>query len=420
MPAIEPTTPPIGQAAKPQPAFDPSLFAELVQSAMGEAAQIAPAEGEPERPLPPGLAVATDHGATPVAKGITGQLPPSVNAKAPAENANEHAIAQHVVPETPAPPASAQTPRPVSAVPAEAVKDDAKDTSEPVTPTDPAPKPAQFSDTSLPQPIAVATADPPGARVAAAAASTPSTIPKLEEDVATKDVEARKSPAQPASRNAAPEKPTNDADIPTPPAPARIEHADVDVPAPAPASSAIAAPIEHAAAKPLAALPTRAAEQASVVTYTPTPRFAEDVGIAIARHAKGLGDAGDITLRIEPPSLGRIEVKLKFDDGGQIQALISADQPRVLEQLRQAGADLHRGLVDASQRSDIAPPRFEGQNTTSAGFAGTGGQPGQHPPGGGHRHGQQQASHRWQQHLANDAQPFEVIASAAGRVNLVA
>jgi len=173
-----------------------------------------------------------------------------------------------------------------------------------------------------------------------------------------------------------------------------------------------------------AALSAAPVPQPSVAFHS--PRFAEEVGLAIARRAPaGLSGTDEMVLRIEPTHLGRIEVQLRFDDRGGLEAVLSADQPRVLEQLRLGSADLHRALVDNSGRTDVAPLRFEGRTegfaaTSGQGSSGNGqqaggqGQPGQHGQGRAQVHAQAGD-------LLPDLPPaFQRLRAAGGRVDLIA
>lgn len=140
-----------------------------------------------------------------------------------------------------------------------------------------------------------------------------------------------------------------------------------------------------ASAQPLAtaSIPTPAT---TTVTVTPTPgQMGHDMGVAIARHVRT--DGGEaMTVRLDPRDLGRIEVRMHFDDDGVLRAVVSADNPASLDLLRRDSADLNRALGDAGVRADQQSLRFDTRAGT--GGAGTGGgnngtadgQPRQHQP----------------------------------------
>jgi hypothetical protein len=124
----------------------------------------------------------------------------------------------------------------------------------------------------------------------------------------------------------------------------------------------IAAPGDGAV---FAVVPTAAAPVASpppslvpVVHITVQPQqLARDVGRAMARQ---LGAAGnEVHIRLDPAQLGRIDVRLSFDDLGTLRAVVGAETAQVLDLLRRDSADLGRAMADAGVRSDSQSFRFE-------------------------------------------------------------
>jgi hypothetical protein len=114
-----------------------------------------------------------------------------------------------------------------------------------------------------------------------------------------------------------------------------------------------------------AVVPTAAATIASpppsvvpVVHITVQPQqLARDVGRAMARQ---LGAAGnEVHIRLDPAQLGRIDVRLSFDDLGTLRAVVGAETAQVLDLLRRDSADLGRAMADAGVRSDSQSFRFE-------------------------------------------------------------
>ena len=102
------------------------------------------------------------------------------------------------------------------------------------------------------------------------------------------------------------------------------------------------------------------------------------MGVAIARHAVA-GQPETITVRLDPKDMGRIEVRLAFDDAGTLRAVVSADTSAALEMLRRDAGDLGRALADAGVRADGQSLRFD---TRTSG----GNDPGQRQHGGDPRH----------------------------------
>ncbi len=107
-------------------------------------------------------------------------------------------------------------------------------------------------------------------------------------------------------------------------------------------------------------------------------RIGNEMGVAIARHAVA-GQPETITVRLDPKDMGRIEVRLAFDDAGTLRAVVSADTSAALEMLRRDAGDLGRALADAGVRADGQSLRFD---TRTSG----GNDPGQRHHGGDPRH----------------------------------
>ncbi|URD61897.1 flagellar hook-length control protein FliK [Sphingomonas sp. KRR8] len=85
--------------------------------------------------------------------------------------------------------------------------------------------------------------------------------------------------------------------------------------------------------------------------------FADQLGVMIARHGKA--GAEELTVRMHPAELGRIEVKLGFDETGSLRAVVSSDNVQLLDQLRRDLSDLTRALGDAGVRADQGSFRFD-------------------------------------------------------------
>lgn len=113
-------------------------------------------------------------------------------------------------------------------------------------------------------------------------------------------------------------------------------------------------------------LPERAAEapraaQAPLSVHSSS--FGEELGIAIARHVTR-GDAAaheTMTVRLDPPEHGRIEVSLSFEDGGPLRAVVAASHTATLDLLRRDSADLARALSQAGVNTDAQSFSFSAQ-----------------------------------------------------------
>lgn len=107
--------------------------------------------------------------------------------------------------------------------------------------------------------------------------------------------------------------------------------------------------------------------------------FGSDVGVAIARALDGgpdgLRDA--LLIRLDPRHMGRIDVRMGFDDDGTLRAVVSADQPAALDLLRRESTHLDRALSDAGVRADAQSLRFD---SSGGSFGNDGGHAGQHRP----------------------------------------
>lgn len=90
-----------------------------------------------------------------------------------------------------------------------------------------------------------------------------------------------------------------------------------------------------------------------------------EVGVEIARRLSSGGD--ELVVRLVPAELGRIEVRMTFDERGGLRAVIAADSPAALEMLRRDSADLSRSLSDAGVRSDAQSLSFQTDGNGSGG-----------------------------------------------------
>lgn len=89
-------------------------------------------------------------------------------------------------------------------------------------------------------------------------------------------------------------------------------------------------------------------------------RLGPELGVAIARHvAAGDTRGADIlTLRLDPPEHGRIEVHLTFEDGAPLRATVMASHSSTLDLLRRDSGDLARALAQAGIGTDEGSFRF--------------------------------------------------------------
>lgn len=120
---------------------------------------------------------------------------------------------------------------------------------------------------------------------------------------------------------------------------------------------------------------SRAAERPGIAAGSArfTPAAAGALAAQIA--AKFQNSERRFEIRMDPPELGRIEVKLQVGNDNRVQAILSAERPETLNDLRQYARELERALEDAGLELGNDGLSFE----LSQGEE----EPGQTPQGGG-------------------------------------
>ena len=93
-----------------------------------------------------------------------------------------------------------------------------------------------------------------------------------------------------------------------------------------------------------------------------------EVGVEIARQTV-LGNE-HVTIRLDPGTMGRIEVRMHFDDRGNLNAVVAAESPAALELLKRESGDLGRALSDAGVKTDSGSFRFDSRSSGSDGGSG--------------------------------------------------
>lgn len=120
-----------------------------------------------------------------------------------------------------------------------------------------------------------------------------------------------------------------------------------------------------AAAKPVQAVNHMAAPRAMEAPVT------QMVTVQLQANASNKVDM--MTLQLEPASLGRLDIKLKFGKDGEIRAHLSVDRPETLAMLQKDAAHLQRALHQAGFDADDASLSFDlrqqGQQQPDAGHA---------------------------------------------------
>jgi len=104
------------------------------------------------------------------------------------------------------------------------------------------------------------------------------------------------------------------------------------------------------------------------VTATPAPNLP---ALAVEIAAKSQSGAKQFDIRLDPPELGRVEVRLSIDATGKASAHLSADQPQTLTLLQKDAPVLTRALreagLDVSQDGLNFSLRQQSDNNQNAG-----------------------------------------------------
>jgi flagellar hook-length control protein FliK len=109
-------------------------------------------------------------------------------------------------------------------------------------------------------------------------------------------------------------------------------------------------------------------------------------GLAVEIAARSQSGSKQFDIRLDPPELGRVEVRLSIDATGKAEAHLTADQPQTLDllqkdapaltrALREAGLDvsqdgLNFSLRQQQQQAGQDQPQFQSSRTLRAGFTG--------------------------------------------------
>ncbi|MFV0623211.1 flagellar hook-length control protein FliK [Sphingomonas sp. ac-8] len=124
-------------------------------------------------------------------------------------------------------------------------------------------------------------------------------------------------------------------------------------------------PTAQPAAAPAAAVATPTLPAHAPTVAAQPGRIGREMGVEIARR---LTDGGsELTVRLNPGEMGRIEVKMSFNEHGTLRATVAAESPAALDLLRRDSADLGRALTDAGVRADAQSFRFDTRSGTGDG-----------------------------------------------------
>jgi len=114
-----------------------------------------------------------------------------------------------------------------------------------------------------------------------------------------------------------------------------------------------------------------AASFGHVLQAATPPPVAEQVSIQIAKSAKN--GVREFTIRLDPPDIGRVDVRMNINANGHLQAYITADRQDTLDLMQRDARLLERGFQDAGLKADTGSLNFSLRDNQ----AGQGGQWGQ-------------------------------------------
>lgn len=173
-----------------------------------------------------------------------------------------------------------------------------------------------------------------------AIAPTPASLPATAASAGTAQGDIAKSSGSIKSNSDA--KPARTADVQPQP----------DIPVPSPLS--VPVPPQHIAANSFGMVPPAAAtaDNAMVTTSVqitsanaePTPDLD---ALAVSIAARAMSGTKQFEIRLDPPELGRVDVRLSIDASGKTQAHMTADQPQTLDLLQKDATNLTQALRDA-------------------------------------------------------------------------
>jgi len=199
---------------------------------------------------------------------------------------------------------------------------------------------------------------------AAGAKAKPADLKKALDDVKSATVKAASAKAADGTTpapNAAPAHTDTHDDANTDSGQADTRAADAAAQPPAPAAAPANAGSQPGIMPVVAAPPpahTAAAQTPAPQPALPMPQYAPNMptpnmptpnmnGLAVDIAAKSLGGTKQFDIRLDPPELGRVEVRLSIDATGKAQAHLTADQPQTLDLLQKDASTLTRALRDA-------------------------------------------------------------------------
>lgn len=103
-------------------------------------------------------------------------------------------------------------------------------------------------------------------------------------------------------------------------------------------------------------LPEQAPVRPEIVLSVRPERLASNIGIEVVRQISH--GRSEFSIRLDPPDLGRIDVRLEFNRG-EVRAVVTSDNPATHDLLRRDAEGLARMLTDNGFRADAGAFRFD-------------------------------------------------------------
>jgi flagellar hook-length control protein FliK len=114
-----------------------------------------------------------------------------------------------------------------------------------------------------------------------------------------------------------------------------------------------------------------ATTQTAAATGSSAPAAAVSIaGLPIAIAARAQAGSNQFDIRLDPPELGRIDVRLDVDSNGQVTSHVTVDRPETLTLLQSQQPQLERALEQAGLKTadnglqfSLRDQSFSGQNS---------------------------------------------------------
>ncbi|HXQ84855.1 MAG TPA: flagellar hook-length control protein FliK [Xanthobacteraceae bacterium] len=101
----------------------------------------------------------------------------------------------------------------------------------------------------------------------------------------------------------------------------------------------------------IAATNAATAQTVAVAPGTAPATAVPVAGLPIAIAARALAGSNQFDIRLDPPELGRIDVRLDVDSNGQVTSHVTVDRPETLSLLQSQQPQLERALEQAGLKT---------------------------------------------------------------------